>query len=194
MHCLSQAAQRKQTLLIAAFYKTWPRLTFVYVYLVSYYEIFLSLVQSQFPGGGAGEATTVWRTGEELSYESEVGGAVGGANVMFLSCLSFTSHFHQLSAFADTFIKPHPSPPPQDLSEPTYRQLLAFTVEILLIPHFIVAWYAWSWWDMHPWVASAVILHCTWAMLREGQAAIHTVNNSGNWRANWRAKIPDLFK
>lgn len=59
-------------MLIAAFYKMWPRLTFVYIYLVNYYEIILPLVQSQFPGGGAGEEPAVWRTGEELSYEYEV--------------------------------------------------------------------------------------------------------------------------
>ena len=44
-----QAAHRKQTLLVTMFYKTWPRMTFLYTYLFCYYEIFLPVLQFHFP-------------------------------------------------------------------------------------------------------------------------------------------------
>ena len=51
IYCLLplQAAHRKQTLLITAFYKTWPRMTFLYTYLFCYYDIFLPVLQFHFP-------------------------------------------------------------------------------------------------------------------------------------------------
>ena len=70
----------------------------MYIYFVNYYDIILPLVQSQFPGGGAGEATTVWRTGEELSYESEVRKKEGqGEELKILAPLLYQTLFHQLS-------------------------------------------------------------------------------------------------
>ena len=70
-----QAAHRKQTLLITALYKTWPRLTFFYVYVVNYYEVFLPLIQYHFPVPELQslDMQGIWRTGEEamVQYETE---------------------------------------------------------------------------------------------------------------------------
>lgn len=82
---------------------------------------------------------------------------------------------------------------PQEKSEPTWKHLLAFTVEVLLIPHFLVAVFAWSWFEFHPLIVAAIVIHGVWATMQEGQEVVAVVR-SGNWRVNWRAKIPTLAK
>ena len=84
VECLSplplQAAHRKQTLLVTALYKTWPRLTFLYTYLFCYYEIFLPVLQFHFPpiedGGEPDEQeirTDETKTENDAEASSEVG-------------------------------------------------------------------------------------------------------------------------
>ena len=76
----SQAAHRKQTLLVTALYKTWPRLTFLYTYFFCYYEIFLPVLQFHFPltedGGELDEQeikTDEAKTENDAEAFSEVG-------------------------------------------------------------------------------------------------------------------------
>ena len=73
--------------------------------------------------------------------------------------------------------------------EPSLRQLFAFTLEVLLIPHVLVAGFAWSWFDLHFWICLAVIIHCCWATVQEGRATVGTLS-----RGNIRVKIPDLCR
>ena len=69
-HAHAQAAHRKQTLLIAAFYKSWPRLTFLYVYFFHYYETFLPLIQFHFPLEPA-DVEVMWKKEQVVQYETE---------------------------------------------------------------------------------------------------------------------------
>ena len=55
-----QATHSKQTLLVTAFYKACPRLTFLYTCLFCYYEIFLPVLQHHF---------TFTENGEELDKQ-----------------------------------------------------------------------------------------------------------------------------
>ena len=55
-----QATHSKQTLLVTALYKAYPRLTFLYTCLFCYYEIFLPALQHHF---------TFTEDGEELDKQ-----------------------------------------------------------------------------------------------------------------------------
>ena len=85
----------------------------------------------------------------------------------------------------------------QGFAEPNSRELVAIFIEIMLIPHFLVAYFAWGWAGQHPWIAYPVIVHCVWCMWGEGKQVVGWVR-SANWEAwrgtNWRAQIPQLCK
>ena len=96
-----KAAHRKQTLLVALFYKTYPRLMFVCSYVIYYYEVFLPIMQHYFPsvggegrrgeGGGGGRERGGWEEEGEGEWEEgewegeggewEVGGEMGKRKV-----------------------------------------------------------------------------------------------------------------
>ena len=70
-------------------------------------------------------------------------------------------------------------------------------IELLLIPHFLVALYAWSWAGKHPWITIPIIAHCLWQTWVEGKLVVATLWSNGwtNFQlANWRAKLPRLLK
>ena len=77
----------------------------------------------------------------------------------------------------------------QRLAEPSSHELVAIFIEIMLIPHFLVAYFSWGWAGQHPWIAYPVIVHCVWCMWGEGKQVVGWVR-SVNWEAwrgtNWR--------
>ena len=70
-----QAAHRKQTHLVTAFYIDFDRLAFIYTYLFSYYEIFLPLLQFHLPSTQDRrelDEQVIWVNETEKNCEAEV--------------------------------------------------------------------------------------------------------------------------
>ena len=55
----------------------------------------------------------------------------------------------------------------------TLRKLLAVGVELLLVPHLMVAWYFVGWITVHPVLCSIVVLYCTMSTLIEARFLKH---------------------
>ena len=75
-----QAAYRKQTHLVTAFYIEFDRLTFVYTYLFCYYEIFLPFLQFHIPSTQDKrelDEQEIWLNETEKIYDAEVLTEVG---------------------------------------------------------------------------------------------------------------------
>ena len=60
-----------------------------------------------------------------------------------------------------------------------------FWLEILVMPHFIVLWFALAWWRQHPWICTAITVHCVMAMFREIKVAIAIAVNSRTWKYHY---------
>lgn len=97
----TQAAYRRETLVIALFYSLWPRLTLIYTYLFHYYDIFLPFMHYHYPshrerevvnGGGSeeeeaavsggrkvGQVRRIWCRGHQKwwDWERRKGGGMG---------------------------------------------------------------------------------------------------------------------
>ena len=84
----------------------------------------------------------------------------------------------------------------QALVEPSARELVAMFIQLMLIPHFLVALFAWSWAGSYPWIAYPIIVHCLWRMWGEGKTVVQWVRSQGAglWQvANWKVKIRQIF-
>ena len=62
---------------------------------------------------------------------------------------------------------------------------MLFLSEILVMPHIIIIWFALVWWWEHPWICTAVAVHCALAMYREIVAAISIAINSQTWKYHY---------
>ena len=69
--------------------------------------------------------------------------------------------------------------------EPSWTVWALFWLEIVVMPHFIVLWFALVWWRQHPWICAAIAFHCVLAMLREIMAAIGITVNSQMWKYHY---------
>lgn len=69
--------------------------------------------------------------------------------------------------------------------EPSWTVWVLFWLEILVMPHFIVLWFALVWWREHPWICTAITVHCVIAMSREIMAAIGIALNSQTWKYHY---------
>ena len=70
---------------------------------------------------------------------------------------------------------------------PTHNQILVFVLETLLVPHYVVGLFAWHWFSVHPWICSAIMVHCVWATQREVKTIFSSV--AAVTQINWRLKI-----
>ena len=75
--------------------------------------------------------------------------------------------------------------PGLEVQEPSVAKMLLVLLEILIVPHLLVAQFAWQWADHYPWLAYPVLVHCAWEMWREGKIYL--------WNARlWYASHRDL--
>lgn len=66
---------------------------------------------------------------------------------------------------------------------------------MLFIPHVLVAGYAWSWFGFHPWICSAIIIHCiwaTWTTVQEGRVIVAVLLITRNTRD--RVRLPEMCR
>ena len=61
----------------------------------------------------------------------------------------------------------------------TSHKLLAVGVELLLVPHLMVAWYFVGWITVHPVLCSIVLLNCTMCTLTEARILKHKLRARG---------------
>ena len=69
--------------------------------------------------------------------------------------------------------------------EPGWAMSMLFWLEILVMPHFIVLWFALDWWRYHPWICTAIIVHCVMATCREIMVAVGIAVNSQTWKYHY---------
>ena len=143
-------------MLISTLYAIWPRLTLAYVYLFNYYDVFLPFMHYHFPAPE--------RKREEAGEVGRGGGGEeeGVPGVMREDWEGGEGEEEEEEKEEKEGV----------LDEPTYSQLVAMFIEIILIPHFLVASYAWGWAGLNPWLAYPVIAHCIWHMWAEGKLVV----------------------
>lgn len=66
-------------------------------------------------------------------------------------------------------------------------QVLVFSLEVLLVPHYVVGLFAWHWFNLHPWICTAIIIHCMWATQNEAKKTISYIFTVT--QINWRLKF-----
>ena len=148
----------------------------MYVYTFNYYDMFLPFMRYHFPTREVPDVGT----GEKMEHipgvEEEVGTEWGEGE-----------KYRKKDGVV--------------LTEPTYQELVAMFIEIILIPHFLVAYFAWEWAGIHPWIAYPVIVHCLWCMWTEGKVVIGWLTSGAltNWYRegggeNWRTKLLQAIK
>ena len=76
--------------------------------------------------------------------------------------------------------------------ELTGRQVVVFGVEILLVPHYVVGLFAWHWWNVHPWIATAIIVHCMWTTQSEAKKTLSCVFMVT--RMNWKLQLSQMVR
>ena len=67
---------------------------------------------------------------------------------------------------------------------------------MLFIPHVLVGGYAWSWFGFHPWICSAIIIHCiwaTWTTVQEGRVIVAILLITRNVR-DIRDRLPEMCR
>ena len=57
-----------------------------------------------------------------------------------------------------------------------------FLLQVLLIPHFVVGSFAWAWWSVNSWLATAVMVHCFRATVDEVKAVVMVGLSLNNWK------------
>lgn len=67
----------------------------------------------------------------------------------------------------------------------TTQQTIVFGIELILVPHYVVGLFAWQWFSLHPWLCTAVMIHCVWAMQSEAKK----IFSYGLSRINWKIKM-----
>lgn len=74
--------------------------------------------------------------------------------------------------------------------EPNRWQLLVYCVEVLLVPHYIVGLCAWYWSNIHPWLCTAILVHCLWTTQREAKLSLARVSALNN--IHWKRYLSSL--
>ena len=78
------------------------------------------------------------------------------------------------------------------IQEPSNWQLFMFSVEVILVPHYIVGMCAWHWSSSHGFLCMAILIHCLWTTQREAKQAIAYV--SSRHAMHWRQEMMILGK
>ena len=78
------------------------------------------------------------------------------------------------------------------MKEPDLKQLSMFGVELLLVPHYVVGLFAWQWFSQHPWLCTAIIIHCLWATQSEVKRTLAFLITFT--QINWRLKFSQTIR
>lgn len=71
--------------------------------------------------------------------------------------------------------------------ELTTHQVVVFGLEILSVPHYVVGLFAWHWLNLHPWICSAIMIHCVWATQSEAKKTLSYIFSAT--QVNWRLQF-----
>ena len=78
------------------------------------------------------------------------------------------------------------------IQEPSNWQLFMFSVEVILVPHYIVGMCAWYWSSSHGFLCTAILIHCLWTTQREAKQVIAYI--SSRHAMHWRQEMMILGK
>ena len=152
--CCPQAVNIRQLVLVLLTYKSFPRLTFLYMYTLQYYNMFLPVIQSQMQDNPDNVVQEAPHAGGRETDNSE--GLIPEPGHV---CLSFT--LRTICWFSKPVLLL------QVLIEPSSKQLVAITLEILLLPHLVIAMFALSYFYYNKFVFSLVLVHCIHSTVKD---------------------------
>ncbi|XP_019853147.1 PREDICTED: bifunctional apoptosis regulator-like [Amphimedon queenslandica] len=149
-------ANKEDTVLILLTYKVFPRLTFGYLYLFRYYTIFLPVVQVQLLDREK-EDTPLLTSDEENIKEIED----ESKRPELIQMMDQRKTETEKEEVEDGKSYDGDS---RDISS---TQLIAIFLEILLVPHLVVAMYTLTGLQSEPFLSLIILFHCIVATLRE---------------------------
>lgn len=159
-----KAANREDVVLVTLTYKIFPRLTFLYLYMMHYFDMFLPIIQSQ------------------LQIHPDINNDIKIEAPEEMTDIEEDEEEKQKNSLLENF---------NLLVEPSTKQLMAIGVEILLVPHLVVAAFVISHLQPYPLIYSMGLIHCISATFKEVKALRNKLRNGGGRGGN---AILSIFK
>ena len=170
-----KAAHLKRVLTLALCYKMWPRITFISTYLFNYRDVFVPTLKPHvlaLMGGRVQEGEQYLES--QMQPDDNSATEAGGEPVQL----------EEGTAAAAAVTKERTKRKQVVEGEMTIGQQLVILAAILLVPHVLVGCFAWSWTGVHPYICTAIIIHCMVSSWRE----LRTITMHSSTR------LPETFK